>query len=287
LANIVVADNLRYAYPPAVAGEAPEVALRGVSLTIGEGEFVALMGPAGAGKTTFCLALNGIVPHFTGGTIGGRLLVDGADTLSRSVAELARVVGLVFQEPDTQLFNMTVEAEVAFGLESLAFDRCEMAERIAWALARVGLDGQRGRSPHHLSGGQKQRLAIAAVLAMRPRLFVLDEPTAHLDPAGKRELFAVLRELRGQGMTVLLVEQESEWIAEFADRVVVLVEGRIVLEGPPQEIFADPERLRELGLAAPQVSELAGCLNRRCGTAFAFTRLDEATAALQGWLVSP
>jgi energy-coupling factor transporter ATP-binding protein EcfA2 len=235
------------------------------------------MGPTGAGKSTLCLALNGIVPHSTGGVIKGEVLVEGLNTKRHPVARLAQSVGLVFQEPETQLFNMSVEAEVAFGLENLGLPPQEIAERIEWALALVGLRDLRRRSPFQLSGGQKQRVAIASILAMTPKILVLDEPTANLDPLGKTEVFSVVRQLRQQrGMTIIMVEHESERMAEFSDRVVVLNNGRIELMGTPQQVFAQVEQMQMIGLATPQVSQLAHCLNQTYQTGFAFTQLDEA-----------
>ena len=281
-APLITIDNLHYAYPSLAPDVAPEWILRGLNLTIEAGEFVSLMGATGVGKTTFCLALNGIVPQSTGGHIKGDVIVDGLNTKRRPVAVLAQRVGVVFQEPETQLFNLTIEAEIAFGLENLGLPVAEIRARIAWALALVGMQDFAHRSPFQLSGGQKQRVAIAAVLAMRPKILVLDEPTANLDPSGKREVFAVVRELRHQhGMTIIMVEQESERIAEFSDRVVVLHEGQVALVGSPDEVFGQVARMDEIGLAVPQVSTLAVELNRRYGTQFAFTQLDETVKALR------
>jgi energy-coupling factor transporter ATP-binding protein EcfA2 len=228
LTPILTVENLSYAYPSIHKGEAPEWVLREINLAVEGGEFVALMGPTGVGKTTFCLALNGIVPHLTGGTIRGQVVVDGLNTVKHPVSRLAQSVGVVFQDPEAQLFNPSVEAEVAFGLENLGIPRAEIFERVAWALALVDLQDLAGASPRRLSGGQKQRVAIAALLAMRPKILVLDEPTANLDPQGKAEVFAALGSLRqAYGTTVFLVSHESEYIAELSDRVIVLAEGRV------------------------------------------------------------
>jgi energy-coupling factor transport system ATP-binding protein len=177
---------------------------------------------------------------------------------------------------------LSVETEVAFGLESLGLPRREMAERIPWALQLVGLQGLEDRSPLALSGGQKQRAALAAVLAMQPGVLVLDEPTANLDPQGQQEVFEVLDRLRrDRDMTVILFSNDSDRVAQFSDRVAVLAQGRVVLEGTPAEVFAEDQRLRELGLAVPQMLEVAHCLNRGLGTDYAFLGLDQATAALR------
>lgn len=281
MTNIITIENLGYAYPALQPEDEPEWVLRGVDLEIAEGEFVSIMGATGVGKTTLCLALNGIVPQSTGGVIRGDVHVDGLNTKRHPVAELARRVGVVFQEPETQLFNMTVESEVAFGLESLGLPRQEIQERVTWALSVVEMGAYRRRSPFKLSGGQKQRVAIASILAMSPKILVLDEPTASLDPLGKMEVFSIVRELRQRrGMTIIMVEHESEHIAEFSDRVVVLHEGKVEMADTPAKVFAQGEAMRALGLAVPQVSELAHCLNRRHNTDYAFTQLDEAYLAL-------
>ncbi|MCB9433592.1 MAG: ATP-binding cassette domain-containing protein [Ardenticatenaceae bacterium] len=281
---ILALHNFSYAYPTHSPTAEPVWVLDGVDLAVQAGEFVAIMGPTGVGKTTLCLALNGIVPHSTGGTIGGEVWINGRNSRHHPVAELAQTVGLVFQEPETQLFNMTVEAEVAFGLETLGLPPAEMAQRIAWALELVGMGDFRQRSPFELSGGQKQRVAIAAILAMKPPVLVLDEPTANLDPIGKREVFAAVETLRQQeGITIIMVSHESEQIAAFADRVVVLDNGKVATDAPAATIFTPPTRLRQIGLSVPQLSELADCLNQRHATQFRFTQLDEAAQALIHW----
>lgn len=279
---IVSVSKLGYAYPSLAADEEPVWVLSDVSLEIEAGEFVAIMGATGAGKTTLCLALNGIVPQSTGGTIRGRVLVDGQDTKRTPVPELARRVGLVFQDPETQFFNMSVEAEIAFGLETLGVARAEMRERIAWALDLVGMTGFEKRSPFHLSGGQKQRVAIAAILAMLPKILILDEPTASLDPSGKAEIFKVLGTLHKQRkMTIILVEQDSEQIAEFADRVVILREGAVEMADTPERVLSQVQEMHRFGLAVPQVSEVADCLRQRFQVPYQFTRMDEAFDALK------
>ncbi|MCB8942950.1 MAG: ATP-binding cassette domain-containing protein [Ardenticatenaceae bacterium] len=281
---------MSYAYPSAQPGVEPEWVLDGVDLEIAAGEFVAIMGATGGGKTTLCLALNGIVPHSTGGIIGGDVLVNGLNTKRHSVAELAQSVGLVFQEPETQLFNMTVEMEVAFGLENLGLSRAEMDRRIGWALSLVKMANFRQRAPFQLSGGQKQRVAIAAMLAMQPKILVLDEPTANLDPVGKREVFTAVQTLRHQlDMTIIMVSHESEQIAEFADRVVVLDKGKVALAGGPTAVFPQIPRLQQIGLAAPQVSEVAYQINQQRGTNYNFVRLEDVAweAGEQSLVLSP
>jgi energy-coupling factor transport system ATP-binding protein len=236
-----------------------------------------IMGPTGVGKTTLCLALNGIVPQSTGGTIRGEVVVAGLNTRQHPVPELASQVGIVFQDPESQFFNMTVEDEVAFGPESLGLDPREIQERVDWALTMVGMSRHRHRSPFQLSGGEKQRVAIASILAMTPRILVLDEPTSGLDPIGKAEVFRVVRELKQrEQMTIVMVEQESEKIAEFSDRVVVLRDGKVALVDTPDRVFANVVLMHEIGLAVPQVSELAHLFNARRNTSYAFTSLEDA-----------
>jgi energy-coupling factor transporter ATP-binding protein EcfA2 len=239
------------------------------------------MGPTGVGKTTLCLALNGIVPHSTGGVFGGDVSIDGLNTRDADVATLAAMVGIVFQDPESQFFSMTVEDEVAFGPESLGVEPEVITERIEWALDIVGMQAFRRRSPFHLSGGQKQRVAIASILAMRPQVLVLDEPTSGLDPLGKREVFQVVHELKRQGgMTIVMVEQDAEIIAEFSDYVVVLEDGRIALEGAPREVFGQIAAMERIGLAVPQVSQFGALHNRQWGTDFGFVHLEEAHSAI-------
>ncbi len=281
MSNIVRIESLGYSYPPLDANDQPEWVLRDINLEVSEGEFVSIMGATGVGKTTLCMALNGIVPQSTGGIIRGNVIVDGFNTKRHPVADLAQRVGVVFQEPETQLFNVSVEAEVAFGLESLGVPRVEIANQVTWALSVVGMSEFRERSPFKLSGGQKQRVAIASILAMSPKILVLDEPTASLDPLGKTEVFSIVRELRQQrGMTIIMVEHESERIAEFSDRVIVLSDGSAKIVDTPANVFSRATEMQALGLSVPQVSELAHRLNRRNNTNYVFTQFEETYLAL-------
>ncbi len=279
--DIVIVENLHYAYPPLTPGREPIPVLKGVNLRVQRGEFLALMGPTGVGKTTFCLTLNSILPHLMGGAFEGQVVVAGMDTRDHGPGQMSRQVGLVFQDPESQLFNMTVEDEVAFGLESLGLSPSEMEERIAWALEAVRLPGLRKRHPLHLSGGQKKRLAIATVLAMRPQVLVLDEPVTGLDPLGRREVLSVIERLKKEEeTTIVMVEQDAEAVMAWADRVVIMEQGRLVLEGSPRQVFSQVELLHGWGLAVPQMSELAHLFNRRQGTSFHFTTEDEACSTL-------
>jgi energy-coupling factor transporter ATP-binding protein EcfA2 len=253
-------------------------ALDGVSLDIEKGEFVTILGPNGSGKSTMCLMSNGLIPHALPGDLEGTAEVFGLDVRSHPVTELAAKVGIVFQEPESQLFCMSVEEEVAFGPENLAVPRDEIRERVEWALELVGMKGYNDRSPFSLSGGQKQRVAIAAALSMRPEMLVLDEPAYALDPIGRIELYSVLKDLKEKyGMTVLLAERDAEEAAAFSDRLVLMKGGRIIKSGPPRLILRDPEDLRGIGVTPPQVAEVAHLLNARLmSSKFSFLNVDEA-----------
>jgi energy-coupling factor transporter ATP-binding protein EcfA2 len=274
-----------YRYPPLLEGGEPVTALDGITLDVAAGEFLGVTGSTASGKSTLCLALNGLVPHATGGSLRGEVVVAGMNSKQASVPELATRVGLVFQDPESNLVGLTVEDEVAFGPENLGIAPSEIARRVAWALDAVGMAGERERSSAHLSGGQKQRVAIAAVLAMAPQVLVLDEPTAQLDPAGKYEVAAAIEALRRgagarAGLTVVMVEQDAELLGQFADRVIVLDAGRIALEGTPREVFRRVDDLARLGIYAPQVAEVAQRLSPALGTPFDFLTETEAARAL-------
>lgn len=285
--SVISIENLHYAYPPLLPDGAPVAVLRGIDLAVERGEFLSLMGPTGAGKSTLCLALNGLVPQSTGGVIRGRVTVLGRDTRRTPVPELAARIGMVYQDPESQLFCTTVADEVAFGPESLSVPVPEIQERVDWALDVVKMGAYQERSPTQLSGGQKQRVAIAASLAMLPEVLVLDEPTASLDPMGQLEVFGVVEDLcRRRNMTIVMVSQDAEHVAQFSDRLAILVEGRIVREDAPLRVFEDADALAELGVAAPQVSEAAAILNRRHGTDYCFTLLDDAIRDMRRDLAS-
>ena len=287
--SLIQIRDFVYRYAPATEGEAPVTALDGINLEINAGEFLGVTGTTGSGKSTLCLALNGLVPHATGGSIGGDVLIGDWNTKRTTVPRLATRVGLVFQDPESNLVGLSVEDEVAFGPENLGVPPAEIAERIEWALALVGMTDERQRSANQLSGGQKQRVAIAAVLAMRPEVLVLDEPTAQLDPLGKYEVASAIAALRrelGTHMTVVMVEQDAELLAQFADRVVVLDAGRIVDQGSPREVFGRVAELEALGVAVPQLAEVAHRLNARLGVPLDFLSHDEALQALRPLLRS-
>ena len=258
---IVVYENFSYSYPTT-----PN-ALVDIDLKIYRGEVFGVIGPNGAGKSTFCKSLNGLVPHFYGGTVKGRVLVDGMDTLEHTTSELSMKVGLVFQEPETQLSGLalTVEDEVGFGLSMLGFPSKVIRKRIREALEKVGLKGFEKRSPSELSGGEQQRLAIATVLAMEPEIMVLDEPVALLDPIGKSEVLSVVKELAVEGSTIVIAEHEIEELAYFADRILVLNEGKMVSLDDSKKVLSEVEKLKKIGIDPPSVTELAYLLERDLG----------------------
>ena len=227
-------------------------ALNGLSLSLQPGTFVALMGSTGAGKSTLCRCTNGLVPQFHAGEFSGRVSVFGRDVSRSPVREQAEWVGLVFQDFDAQLVSSNAVLEVAFALENLGMPRPEMQARVSDALALVGLEGFAGRDPETLSGGEKQRLALASVMAARPKLLVLDEPTTDLDPQGKAEVFGAARDLARQGLTVLMAEHEPDH-AVAADRVVALAQGAVAYDGPAAGLLTDPVRCLGLGIRPPEV----------------------------------
>jgi cobalt transport protein ATP-binding subunit len=243
--------GLWYTYP-----NVPEPALRDITLQINSGEFILLTGPSGCGKTTFCRCLNGLIPHFYNGEIKGDITIDGLHTKDHPTHELAKHIGLIFQNPDNQIFSLTVEKDIAFGLENLGLPRSKMIEEIDWATERVGIVPLRERGTHELSGGQKQRLTIASVLAMHPGIIVMDEPTAFLDPMGAEKIFNILHTLNEeQGITIILIEHRLDLAVKYCNRIIVFDKGQVVNDGSPREIFtADETRL--IGVGIPRMVEL-------------------------------
>jgi biotin transport system ATP-binding protein/energy-coupling factor transport system ATP-binding protein len=231
-------ENLHYRYDDG----APD-SLRGISLEIGEAAHTALIGPNGCGKTTLIKHLNALLFPRT-----GQVSVDGMPTTdAASVREIRRRVGMVFQNPDSQIVGMTVEEDVAFGPENLALPSAEIRRRVDASLALVGMTGMEQRAPHSLSGGEKRLLSIAGVLAMDPRYIAFDEPTAYLDPAGKQRVLEIIRRLNREGMAIIHIAHDMRDVAE-ADRVVVMDGGRVVLAGTPAEVFRREDLLVAIGL---------------------------------------
>ncbi|NJD99183.1 ATP-binding cassette domain-containing protein [Thermococcus sp. LS1] len=263
--NVITVENLSFRYR-----RAKEYSLKDVTFEVKRGELLGILGPSGSGKSTLCLTLNGIIPHSIRGDFSGEVIVrdpgtgEEYNTIETPVAKLSTIVGLVLQNPESQLFSMTVEEEIAFGLENLGLDRNEIMRRLRWALEVSGLKGLESEFPPNLSGGQKQRLAIAAVLAMKPSVLVLDEPTSQLDPVGRNEVLGLVSLLRKEyGITVVLVEHHTDYILRFADRIIVMDNGSIVLEGKPREIAEEAETLRRLGINLPPSLEISYELRKR------------------------
>lgn len=231
-------------------------ALNNIILGITSGEFVVIMGANGAGKSSFCYTLNGLIPHFIKGELKGQVVVDGKDTRQFKVKDFAPIVGFVFQDFEAQLFSTKVELEVAFGCENLCLAPSEIRQRIKNVLQFTHLENLQDRSPYSLSGGQKQRLAIAAVLAMEPKILVLDEPTTDLDPIGKAELFSLGYNLRdSRQKTIVMVEHETEEVLK-ADRIIIMQDGKIKASGSTQQILSQIDLLRDSGIMPIQVAEL-------------------------------
>ncbi len=237
---IVNLKQVNYKYP---LTDTP--ALSGVDLQVNEGEFVAVVGPNGAGKSTLCYTVAGFVPHFFKGELEGTVEVAGVETKSSTLNQWVLNVGLAFQNPFNQISGAkyTVYEEIAFGLENLGVPRQEIRARVDQALTVTGIRELADRSPYSLSGGQQQRVALTSILVMQPKVLVLDEPTSQMDPIGTREVFGVIRSLAERGMTVLMAEHKVEWIARFADRVVALYEGRVLMDGTPGKVLTSEQLL--------------------------------------------
>ena len=231
---IVDLQNVTYKYP---LTENP--VLTQINLRVNEGEFVAIIGPNGAGKSTLCYTIAGFVPHFFKGEISGTVEVAGQESSRSNLHEWVLNVGLAFQNPFNQISGAkyTVFEEIAFGLENIGIPREEMKQRVEDTMKLTGISNLADRSPYSLSGGQQQRVALTSILVMQPKVLVLDEPTSQMDPIGTREVFGTIRSMAENGMTVILAEHKVEWIANFADRVIALHEGQILLEGRPQEVL--------------------------------------------------
>jgi energy-coupling factor transporter ATP-binding protein EcfA2 len=251
LNNPIVIDDFSFSY----AG-ANSPAVENISLTIERGEIVALVGHSGCGKSTLLRSLNGLIPHMYQGKKTGKVIIDGIDTDGASIADLAKRVGFVFQNPENQIFMFSVERDVGFGLENLGFPKEAIKTRVRFVLSQLGILDLAPRAPHELSDGQKQRVALAGVLAMQPSILVLDEPTSLLDPFTAKELIRMVARLNEQfGLTVIIVEHRLDLVLPIASRLVVMNRGRVIKDGPPGALLRD-EAVRLSGVTLPTISRL-------------------------------
>ena len=254
--TIINVDDVSFSY-----GTQTEQALSHISLSVNKGDFIGIIGPSGAGKSTLAACLSGAVPHHYTGTFFGSVMVDGHDTCEVSLTDVSQIVGSVLQDIDTQMVASVVEDEMLFGLENFGVPHDQIKQRVSETLETVGISDLRDREIATLSGGQKQKVAIAAILAMRPRVLVLDEPTAALDPASSTLVFETLREAnRALGITIVVVEQKVALLSEYCNRVLVLNHGEIALQGEPHEVFAHTDELRAIGVDCPRVTRIFNSL---------------------------
>jgi energy-coupling factor transport system ATP-binding protein len=255
---LIEIENLTFCY-----GGTEKPALQGVNLEVRDGEFILITGPSGGGKSSLCRCLNGLIPHFYGGKISGRVEVQGLNIVEHSTKELATKVGMIFQDPENQLVAMDVEREIAFGLENLAFPRDLIAKRMEESLDTLGISGLRYRQVHELSGGEKQKVVIASVLALHPDVLVLDEPTSELDPKGAEEVLNAIERLNDElGITVILIEHRLDRVAHLVDRLIILHEGRIIADGAPRQVLSEGE-ITNIGVGIPPIIRLVQGLRNK------------------------
>jgi energy-coupling factor transporter ATP-binding protein EcfA2 len=253
--GIIEVRNLTFKY-----ANSDKPSLYNINLSIDKGEFLLITGPTGCGKTTLCKCLNGLIPNSYNGDFNGEVIVDGLSTKEHPVYELAQHVGLVFQDPENELFCTSVEKEIAFGPENLGLPRDEIRRRVEEAMAMVGISHLRERSPYELSGGEQQKVAIAALLAMKPKILVLDEPTSNLDPFSAYSILNLLFNLKKEyKMTIILIEHRLEIAAKMADRCAVMNDGRIIAIGPPEEVLYS-DTIESIGIGIPKIVKLVKTL---------------------------
>jgi energy-coupling factor transporter ATP-binding protein EcfA2 len=275
---IIHVENLSYTYPSETK------ALTDVSLDVYPGEYLAIVGANGAGKTTLCMFLNGVIPNVVGGRVSGQVNVCGMDTFEHHVYDIAQNVGLVLQDPESQLFSADVRSEIAFAAENRGIPRDEIKARMKEVLKIVRLEELASRLSDELSGGQKQRLAIAANLIVRPKILVADEPTSQLDPIGKEEVFATLSSLNKDfGMTVVIASHDVDEIVRFSDRVIVLDHGSIILQGPPEKVFREVDTLDRLYVHVPDLARLSKMLQINSDHPLSLS-VPEASSQLKVWI---
>jgi len=273
------AEDVSFAYVGAA-----RAALRHVHLGVAPGEVVLVTGASGCGKSTLALALCGLIPSRVHGELRGRVMFGTTPLSGMKPHEASQLVGMVFQNPNLQLINQTVQSEVAFGPENLALPQPEIAARVNWCLDVTGMAGMRTAAVVTLSGGQKQRTAIAATLAMRPRILVLDEPLSDLDPVGAQEVLATLQRLARDGSTgVIIIEHRVDEVAPWTDRVVLMDDGRVVLDQPPHAAWAEPGPWRTAGVGIPDVVRLAHAVPEAFGSRLPLSVREAADAVTDTW----
>ncbi|MFS8578758.1 MAG: energy-coupling factor ABC transporter ATP-binding protein [Novibacillus thermophilus] len=273
--------DLSYRYPTS-----KEDVLRQVNINIEKGCVYALIGTNGSGKTTLCNVMRGFIPHFYNGDLRGKVLVEGKDIREWALGDLAQKIGFVFENPFTQISGVkdTVFEEVAFGLENLGVEVHEIKQKVKHTLQLLGIEDLQDHNPQELSGGQKQRVAIASILAMEPDILVIDEPTSQLDPLGTEAVFKIIELMKKRGMTIILVEHKMELIAEYADYVFLMQDGRIVMQGDAATVFSD-KRVLQFGVTLPQYALLGIEMNEK---GMLLPRIPiterEAVTTIRNWL---
>ena len=275
----IIVEGLKYKYPLS-----DTLALDDLSFEVNEGEFIGIIGKNSAGKSTLCQALVGLVPHFYKGAYGGKVIVDGLEVKSHSIADIALKVGMVFQNPFTQVTGskMSVYDEIAFGLENIGLPRSEIIERTDYVLDLLKIEQVKDHNPFDLSGGQMQRMAIASIIAMKPDILVLDEPTSQLDPAGSEEVFSAIQNLSKQGITVILAEHKMEKVAQYCDRVLLLNDGKMVDLDSPAIVFSRKD-LEDHGVRAPVFTRVCKALGVKKADSDDYpVTLEDAEEALRG-----
>ena len=253
---MIEAKNLTFTY----AGS-NKPAIKNIDFSIDRGEFIVITGPSGCGKTTLVRCFNSLIPSFYRGEISGKIDVLNLNASKSNTSTLAKNVGFVFQNPENQLFSLSVERDVAFGPENLGLKRDETRQRVDWAMNIAGIEDLRETAPYELSGGQQQRAAIACVLAMKPEIIVLDEPTSFLDPLSSYQILEAIADLRDEvGITIILIEHRLDLVSKYADRIMIMDDGKIAMEGPPSSVYSEEAKL--LGVGIPKVSMLFNLLKK-------------------------
>ena len=225
--------------------------LKNINFKIEDGEFVGLVGPTGCGKTTLAYCLNGLIPNSIKGKFSGRVMVNGSDTRKRKVSEMARKVGFVFQDPDWQIFSLSVKDEIEFGPRNLGLDKID--KRVKNALKIVGLDGLGKEEPNQLSQGQRQKLCIASVIATEPEFIILDEPTSQLDYKNSKNIHGILKKINKEGKTVFLIEHDTDFLSEYCSRILVMNDGRIIKDNTTKKVFSNVNLLKKIGIKIPRM----------------------------------